>query len=674
MSQELTIIDEDKPYYFTIAPRVDDKGGKGMGKLFLVQTKDWEPADGSIPWRLALHPWTGGLGPSRLNPSITLGGDLKNRPSMTYAKGNLDASFDVFATFPPLYTSLSYDVTTYSTTYLSTVNQLKYDVAQYGNVTYMGVASSGLNQLAVAVRNYNGRAYFAGGQYLFSIDNSLTTLNLVKDFGAGKVVYDIEPFNDELVIAMGETEKLWTMDSSEAFTQATNATYAIALGRTNELLWRAESVNKISNCITAPRTLTSWTPASPSQYSAGDTSYSITDLVEYAGSIVAIKPDGAYLADGETNFHNQTPQLLTYPDDENGKRSWTAWGFLWIPSIIGLIRMSIGEAVVVGPELSQRPDFRFHVHAGVEWNGAMYLLCHDHGEVEELFICKMVRDRSGNSPNQYIYHEWCRLGTTNEGSVAVVYTGGTNPTLIVGRSTGLALITLGRGSGSDIDDANYPYGTNFILEPGLVVPSSDLGIEIDLVGMKIVGKQVVGGTITIQHDMDDSGTWKNLESTVDGSGKVTIEDEGWFTATRYAQPNTVGRALYTRVIGTMPSGQLGTDRTEIYEIWAFGNAHPESTEIITVDIYSDIKARVRGLIQGRKRNRNNFRILREWAYANKIIEIKLPGYDDDQHIRCMILEVNDSNTSVIRSGSEDLPSNVTRIVLRRIDFSGDLNG
>lgn len=669
--QELEIIDEDESFFFTIAPRIDETGASG--KLYMIETKDWEPADGSIPWRLALHPFTAGLGPSRLNPSVTLGGDLKNRPSMSYAKGNLDASFDMFATFPPDYTVLESSVDTFTSTYINTANQLYYDGAQYGNVVYMGVASAGLSEIALAIRNFNGRAYFGGGQYLFSIDNTLSALNLVKDFGPGKTVYDIEPFNDELIIAMGETEKLWTMDTAEAFVQASDATYAIALGRTNELLWRAESTNKISSCITAPRTLSSWTPASPAQYSAGDETYPITDLVEYGGSIVAIKPDGAYLADGETNFHNQTPQLLTYPHEDNGKRSFTAWGFLWIPSIIGLIRMSIGEAVVVGPELSQRPDFRFHVHAGVEWNGAIFLLCADHGEVEELFICKMTRDRSGNTANPYVYHEWCRLGTVEEGSVAVVYTGGTNPTLIVGRADGIATITLGRGSGPDIDDANYVFGENFILEPGLVVPSNDLGIEIDLIGIKVVGKQVVGGTITVQHDMDDSGTWKNLQSNVDGSGEVTIKNDGWFAATRYAPPNTVGHALYTRIVGTMPAGQLGTDRTEIYEIWAFGNAHPSSTDIITIDIYSDIKARVRGIIQGRK-NKNNFKQLRSWAYQNKILELKLPNYDESETVRASIIAVADSNTSVLKSGEQQIPSGVTRITCRRIDFSGDLDG
>lgn len=669
--QELTIIDEDKSYYLPIAPRVEE--GKQTGKLFLVQTKDWEPADGSIPWRVALHPWTAGLGPNRLNPSVTLGGELKNRPSMVYAKGNLDASYEGFATFPPDYDTLEASEDLYATTYLNSANQLYYGGAQYGNVVYMGAASSGLSQIAVAVRNFNGKAYFGGNQYLFSLGNTLNALTLVKDFGPGKTIHDIEVFNNELVIAMGESEKIWTMDTDEVFTQASNNTYAICFGRTNELLWRAESTNKISNCIDAPLTLASWTPASPNQYSAGDETYSITDLKEYAGSIVALKPDGAYLPDGETNFHNQTPDLLTYPHEDNGKQSFTAWGFLWIPSIVGLIRMAIGEAPNVGPELSQRPDFRFHVHAGVPWQGAIYLLCHDHGEEEELFICKMTRDGSGNTNNPYIYHEWRRLGTVEHGSIMLVYTGATNPTLIAGREAGIALITMGQGSGPDIDDAAYEYGTEMILEPGLIIATNDLGIELDLVGVKIVGKQVTGGTITVYHDMDDSGTWKALYSTVDGPGMAPITKEGAFAETRYAPPNTVGHFPYFRIVGTMPAGQLGTDRTEIYEAWAFGNAHPESTDIISVDIYSDIKARVRGLIQGRN-IRGTLGLLKDLSQSNRVVEIKLPGYDSTQRIRVQIIEVTDSNVGMMKSGEGHLPSNVTRIIMRRIDFSGDLNG
>ena len=212
-----------------------------------------------------------------------------------------------------------------------------------------------------------------------------------------------------------------------------------------------------------------------------------------------------------------------------------------------------------------------------------------------------------------------------------------------------------------------------LLEPGLFIASEDLGIEFDLVGVKVVGKQVTGGTITVQHDVDDSGVWTNLESTVDGAGVVPIQDVGWFATTRYAQPNTVGHAPYVRILGTMPAGQLGVNRTEIYEVWAFGNAHPESTEIITVDIYSDVKARVRGLIQGRN-IRGTFGLLKGLSQSNKIVEIKLPGYDTDQRIRVQIIEVTDSNTSMLKSGDNHLPSNTTRIVMRRVDFSGDLSG
>lgn len=667
MSQELTIIDEDKEYYFPIAPQVTKEGI--AGKLYNIQTRDWEPADGSLPWRLAIHPWNAGLGPNRVNASVTLGGELKNRPSMSYAKGNVDSAHGTFATFPPAYTLLESSVI--ASLYLDSVEDLYYDGSMYGGIAYMGAASAGA-AFSDVVRNFNGKAYFAGGQYLFSVNSSLA-LTLVKDFGAGKTIADIEVFNNELVIAMGESEKIWKMDTAESFTQASDNTFAIALGRTNELLWRAETKNLISSCITTPLTLTNWAPASGSQYSAGDTSFSITDLKEYGGSILAIRPDGVFLADGNTDFHNQTPDLATYPDLENGQGSATGWGYFWIPSVIGLIRMQIGEAVVVGPELSERPGFRFRVRAVVPWQNAMYLICTDEEESEETFICKMTRD-TANANNPYAYHEWMRMGTTDKGYVIVVYTGATNPTLIAGRGLGLSLTTLGRGSGQDIDDSLYPYGTSMVLEPGLVVATADLGIEIDLIGVKVVGKQVTDGTLTVQHDMDDTGTWRNLESTVDGPGIVPITDEGVFATTRYAQPNVTGHMLYLRILGTMPEGQMGEDRTEIYEIWAWGNSHPETTDIITIDIYSDVRSRVRGLIQGRRKNKNTFRMLRDWCYSSKVVELKIPEYDNGEHVRVVILSVAESNISMTREGTSDIPSGVTRITCRRVDFSGDLNG
>ena len=667
MSSDLVITDDSKRFSFTIAPRVEE--GKNTGKLFLSQTRPWEPVDGADPWRVAVHPWNAGLAPSRINANVTMGGDLRNRPSMSYAKGNLDASYEGFATFPPAYEVLAGPVL--ESGFYNTPNQLYYNGSMYGGGTFVG-AAAGVSNISVAVRNFNGKAYFAGGQFLFSVNQDLE-MEVVNDFGAGSTIYDIEPFNNKLVLAMGETEPIWEMDTNEVFTQPGSAC-AIALGRTNELLWRARLKNRISNCIEDPGIEGSWVPVAGAEYTAGDETYSITDLKEWAGAIAAIRPDGVFLADSETNFHNQTPDLQVYPDLDNGKGSSTGWGFFWVPSIVGLVRMSVGEAPVVGPELAQRPGYRMRVRAVVPWKTDLYLVCNDEEHIADTFICKMMRDPSGNSKWPYIYHEWRRLDTTDPGYVIIVYTGGVNPALISGRGNDLAAVILGRGAGPDIDDNNYPYGPVMELEPGLIVASQDLGISIDLTGVKVVGKQVADGTITIQHDMDNKGTWVDLKSTVDGPGVVPIQSKGWFTETRYAKPNTEGRALYLRSFATMPEGHLGEDRTEIYEMWAFGNSHPDMTETITLDIYSDIKSRVRGLIQGRKRDRNNYRLLREWCREKRILEFKIPGYDDDQTIRGVILEVTNQNTSVIKTGDTEVPSNVTRIVVRRVDHSGDLNG
>ena len=94
--QELELIDEAEAYAFPIAPQ-EEAGGK----LFSTTTQPWEPADGTLPWRTAVHPWSGGLGPNRIRPVVTFSGNLSNRPSMVYAKANADASPESYLAPPP---------------------------------------------------------------------------------------------------------------------------------------------------------------------------------------------------------------------------------------------------------------------------------------------------------------------------------------------------------------------------------------------------------------------------------------------------------------------------------------------------------------------------------------------------------------------------------------------
>lgn len=658
MSSDLTLIDGTNETVLTILP-----GEDGKSQRVHKQTVPWEPGDPSLPWRVALHPWIEGLAPSRISPAVTMSGDLRNRPAMVYAKANADASNPNFLTFPPKVTMLTQPVE--DTVFLNAANTLPYDQGAYGTVAYLGPASSTAN-INSAVRNFNGNAYFGGGQYLFKLDSTLT-LTLAKNFGNGKTIYDLEVFNNELIIALGPSDKIWTMSTLEVFTEATDATYAIALGTHENKLDRVEEPNKISNCITAPLTLTSWVPADPEQYTAGDETWDVNDLMEYSGALAALKPNGAFFPNQSAEYLNQTPQLAVYPDVDNGKGSFSAFGSLYVPSIAGLLEVTVGSSPAVGPELANRPDFRMRVRAGVEWNRNVYTGAVDEAGAEESFICKM--DRRYGSP--FAYHEWVRLGTTDPVQIMVVYTGATNPTLVAAVGERLALITLGRGSGPDIDDENYDYGILMELEPGLFIGGQDMGVAIDWHGVKVVGKLVDYANLTCYYDMDDSG-WIAMKSNQDGSGKVMIEDIGWFSTIRYCPPNLSGHAPKFKLTGSVSDFITGgTTRNEIYEIWAFGDIRPETTDILVVDVYASKQARIKGLFQGRRYT--NWRLLREIYQTGRVVELKLPGYGEDERVRVRIAEMQESNMSTTIEGTNHIPTGAIRITFRRVDFSGVFN-
>ncbi len=654
---ELQIIDGANKYNYAVAPAE-------TGKMAEVESVDWEPADGKIPWRSPLHPWKTGINSSRIKPRITFSGDLKNLPSMTYAKSNGDASNPNYFTGSPKY---NVNAPTLTSVFFNQVNELYYDASSFGTTSYMG-PSSQASAIFLGIRNFNGKAYFGGGQYLYSFSPTYT-LTIIKDFGAGKTVLDIEIFNNELIIAMGETENIWKMDAAEVFTQSAQGVYASSFGRVEDKLWRSRAKNLLSNCIINPLLLASWVPVAGSEYVCGDSTYAVTDLVEYGGTIIAVRPDGVFFPDNETKFHNQTPQLAVYPNSTNGIGSFLAKGALFIPSVAGLLQVSIGSSIRVGPELSHRPDFRFHVHGGVEWNGAIYVICHDAAAVEETFICKMEIDTEGLTSNPFIYHEWLRLGVVDS-KVIIVFTEPVNPTMVIGYGTSIAYWKMGRGAGLDVDDSLYEFNTTFSIEPGEMVPITDLGIKIDLIGVKLIGRQILGATIKVQYDIDRTNIYKDMQSNQDGSGLINVNTAGVFSDTRYAPPNTSGHSLRMKISGTMPAGTLGTNRSELWEAWAFGDAIPESTDVITLGIYANRDARVRGLRQGQSAG-DIYEQLNSWANTGRILEMRIPDYYEKSTVRVRIVEMSSKNVEVSNANKSQVNSNIIKLVLRRVDFSGD---
>lgn len=137
------------------------RGGYG----FTVQSEPWEPADPSHRWRIPLHPFIGGLNEDRLHAS-----------PKTYAKGHVDATYPNIALFPPKVNSLT---------------------MANGSTPVMEV-------------EFDTMTFQIGGRYAYYFNTALNTVVEDKDFGASKSAVHAVVFNKQLVVAMGESEKIWT--------------------------------------------------------------------------------------------------------------------------------------------------------------------------------------------------------------------------------------------------------------------------------------------------------------------------------------------------------------------------------------------------------------------------------------------------------------------------------
>src|SRR3990167_6046589 len=249
--QGIEITDTDSTIYnYEIFKRGDNQQ-RGVS----ISTKEWEIGDPISYWKEPLFPFDGGLRQDRLPRVASI--SPEHTRSRTYAKCNVDATNDGVLVPPPLFESL-----------------------QFPN------SAESLGPPVI----FDNLEFFLCGRYIITVDRS-GVVTTDKDFGSGNTGVSMAVFNNQLIVGMGESVKLWYRDTSAVWTQATDATYAIALGVVGNKLWRAESTNKLSNCITAPQTLTSWTPASPNKYAAGDTTYAIHTIIDYGGVPWVLKAD-----------------------------------------------------------------------------------------------------------------------------------------------------------------------------------------------------------------------------------------------------------------------------------------------------------------------------------------------------------------------------------------------
>ncbi len=322
----------------------------------------------------------------------------------------------------------------------------------------------------------------------------------------------------------------------------------------------------------------------------------------------------------------------------NCKGAFTAHGSLWVPSAVGLLRIKIGLSVVQGPEIVNRPDYRFWVRGGVEIGGNIYLLCNDEATTENTVVIKMIRNP--NDANVYTYHEWCRLGGTTVGYFIGVTTKSVPAEIYVGYGNNAKYINLASGGGRDIDDGNHNYGLASVLEFGRKMLGPDFGVVATVQGVETVCKLRTDDSLTISLKMD-GGSYVDLLTTQEGgSGTAAIPGPttNYQSIIRYAVTSSVGQFAEVKITGTHAAGN-GTDRTEILDCFIFGQLRPLVTDVLVAGLVCD-GATINGLgVYPGVSAMDLHRIFSGWMAGSTVLELQLANYQENKTTRFMVADV-----------------------------------
>lgn len=586
------------------------------------QTRPYQPGDPVTPWRIPVHPWDGGLYEHRLYTSPT-----------TYSKANADASYPGVLQHPPATTSL---------TLTNSVTPSK-------------------------MKLFNNLIFFMGGRYMYYFNPADDTVTEDEDFGVGNAAVDMEVYEDELVVAMGETVKLYTRNTAGTYTQATDNTFAIALGLVDDKLFRAASSVKISSAITAPRTLASWAPSSGNEYEVGESTWDVNGIIDYQGALWAGKADGVYHADPTYKFRNQTPQLRIWPHVDNCKGMFTAHGALWVPSVSGLYRIRLGSSLAGGPEVTFRPDYRFWIRGGVEFGkDTIYMLATDEAAAGQTVIIKALRDPF--DPNKYTYHEWCRLGAATKGYAITVTTVSTNPKLVETFGNNARYQLLGRAGGKDTDDPNYLFNTSMELESGMIGVNQDLSVVSVLQGCEVTLQQFDDTNIVrVAYKVNNAGNYAYFyDKDTNNNEEITSASAVYKTVRRYVSAAVEANVVEIKVESTIAT-TARADRTDIREVWIFGYSRPKVSEIIRVPIVADgMTWTAIGLGSG-KTVEQTYNLFRDYMEANTVLECELYDYAEDETVKFVVVGVTMEERGTIPGTVETVqPYRVVNVDLARL--------
>lgn len=182
---------------------------------------------------------------------------------------------------------------------------------------------------AVEGMQFNGAVYSARGLRLYRYRANAETS--VKTFTYP--ITDICVHNNTLVVAQGIDDLIWTMDTAESFTQATDAVYIDHMCKSilGQLCRVIGNLFSLIQATDDPKTLALWTGST----AVADSSEGCTDLNPYRDQVAVSKPSGCWVGDG-TSFFNALPEIAAMPDQDNGRPTRVNGNDLYYPYVHGM--------------------------------------------------------------------------------------------------------------------------------------------------------------------------------------------------------------------------------------------------------------------------------------------------------------------------------------------------
>lgn len=376
----------------------------------------------------------------------------------------------------------------------------------------------------------NGFLWVLGGRYLYYIDPSDNSIHQVKDFGASVLGVDMlvwgnpEPgVSPALYITTNHaTSSLWRITVTDIVGPtilienggSTVVPYRIATNQSSMFRISKNAVVRHVAFGLDPLVETNW--ADSIILGSDNIDDAANALVEVQGTVIAIKPDGAYAID--TNGIGAPIIRRMGKNINNGKGSWTYEPYVFIPTGRSVLQYVPGRVDNIGLEvetLNESPakgvftsfcsdgKFIYALLHNVDLSDDGFANLLNNAVSNACFIC-VGREALGNEPGfgPYVWDTWVYLGDHANGAEAITFSNLWDaPCLIVGVGGTVKQVFLDAQSSAGINFSNSGWRLTPILDFGDNNIKDFPKIEADGWGLDATHYW------SIYYCLDDNGTW-----------------------------------------------------------------------------------------------------------------------------------------------------------------------